>query len=169
MVDRRIDHLKRKRVAEMSPDEMRVALLTSEKTGLPNKRAFDEGPVSPFVAMSDINGLKALNDEFGYSSGDVLISRFAEVLVSVELDAYHDKGDEFLYKGNSYKELNQKLTRAQMLMRDQPLVISALDGRIATVPGGEFCYGIGTNLTEAERSLKHQKELRKISRGFQHD
>ena len=104
MVDRRIDHLKRKRVAEMSSEEMRLALLTSEKTGLPNKRAFDESAPSPWVAMCDLNGLKSLNDGFGYSSGDVLISRFAEVLLAVELDAYHDKGDEFLCKGSSYQE-----------------------------------------------------------------
>jgi len=43
MVERRVDHAKRKRVAEMSPEEMRHALLVSDKTGLPNRRAFDEG------------------------------------------------------------------------------------------------------------------------------
>lgn len=32
MIERRIDHAKRKRVAEMSPEEMRRALLISEKT-----------------------------------------------------------------------------------------------------------------------------------------
>jgi hypothetical protein len=42
MIERRVDLAARKRVAEMSPDEMRRALLVSEKTGLPNKRAFDE-------------------------------------------------------------------------------------------------------------------------------
>jgi len=50
MTERRIDHLTRKRVAEMSPEEMRRALLISEKTGLPNRRAFDEGETSPRVA-----------------------------------------------------------------------------------------------------------------------
>lgn len=59
------------------------ALLVSEKTDLPNKRAFEEGVASPFVAMCDVNGLKALNDGFGYVAGDILIKRFAETLVSV--------------------------------------------------------------------------------------
>jgi hypothetical protein len=49
MVERRVDFATRKRVSEMSPDEMRRALLISDKTGLPNKRAFDEGEASPFV------------------------------------------------------------------------------------------------------------------------
>jgi GGDEF domain-containing protein len=164
MIDRRIDHLTRKRVAEMSPEEMRVALLVSERTGGPNRRAFDEGRVSPFVSISDVNGLKAMNEQFSYSAGDILIRRFAEVLASVGLDAYHDKGDEFLCKGDSYQELNLKLTQAQQTLRQQPFPVCGLDGRITSIDGADFCFGIGTNLDEAEASLKHQKELQKVSK-----
>jgi GGDEF domain-containing protein len=164
MVERRTDRATRKRVSEMTPKEMRHALLVSDKTGLPNKRAFDEGKATSWVAMSDINGLKVLNDEFGYSAGDVLIRRFAEVLAGIGLDAYHDKGDEFLCKGESFQELRQKLSEAQRLMSEHPFVVCAMDGRIASVPGAEFCFGIGTNLEEAERSLKRQKELRRVQR-----
>jgi hypothetical protein len=103
MIDRRINHEKRKRVSEMSPEQMRQALLVSDKTGLPNRRAFDECSLSQFVAMADVNGLKILNDQFGYSAGDVLIRRFAEILIEAGVDAYHDKGDEFLCKGQSYR------------------------------------------------------------------
>jgi GGDEF domain-containing protein len=163
MTERRIDHPTRKRVSEMSTEEMRRALLISEKTGLPNRRAFDEGEVSPFVAMSDVNGLKTLNDQFGYSAGDVLIQRFADILIEVGLDAYHDKGDEFLCKGKSYKELNRRLSEAQRLLRKQPFAVCALNGRITTLEGADFCFGIGTNLRESEMSLKHQKELRKVT------
>ena len=52
MVERRVDVATRKRVAEMSADEMRRALLTSDKTGLPNRRAFDESDPSLFVAIT---------------------------------------------------------------------------------------------------------------------
>jgi GGDEF domain-containing protein len=159
MIERRTDHVTRKRVSEMTPEEMRQALLVSDKAGLPNKRAFDEGRPSPWVAMSDLNGLKALNDEFGYSAGDILIRRFAEVLIGVGLDAYHDKGDEFVFKGESYQELNEKLSQAQSLLRNQPFAVCGMDGRITSIPGADFCFGIGTNLEEAERSLKHQKRL----------
>jgi GGDEF domain-containing protein len=159
MIERRTDHVTRKRVSEMTPDEMRRALLMSDKTGLPNKRAFDEGRLSPWVAMSDLNGLKAINDEFGYSAGDILIRRFAEVLVGVGVDAYHDKGDEFVFKGESYQELNEKLSQAQSLLRNEPFPVCGMDGRITSMPGADFCFGIGPNLEEAERSLKHQKRL----------
>lgn len=162
MTDRRIDHVTRKRVSEMSPDELRQALLFSETAGLPNRRAFDEGMVSPWVAICDANGLKTLNDKYGYSAGNTLIRMLAEALKNMGLDAYHDKGDEFLCKGESYGELNLKLSKARELLREQPFAVSALDGRTSKVSGGDFSYGIGPNLREAERALKHQKELSKV-------
>jgi len=164
MIERRIDHERRKRVAEMSPEEMRRALLVSEKTGLPNRRAFEEDEASTFVAMSDLDGLKALNDKFGYAAGDTLISRFAELLVTVGLDAYHFQGDEFVCKGSGFQQLNEKLGQAQQLLREQPFAVCGLDGRITTISGADFCFGVGTTLEEAERSLKGQKELRRMSR-----
>jgi GGDEF domain-containing protein len=147
----------------MSPEEMRRALLVSEKTGLPNRRAFEEAPPAPYMAMVDVNGLKAVNDRFGYAAGDILINRLAQVLLGAQLDTYHDKGDEFLCKGESFRELNSKLTQAQKLLEDEPFIVPSLDDRMTTINGASFCFGIGTNLTEAERSLKNQKELRKVS------
>ena len=164
MVERRVDFATRKRVAEMSADEMRRALLTSDKTGLPNRRAFDEGDPSPFVAMSDVDGLKMMNDTHGYAAGDMLIHTFAEVLLKVGLDAYHDKGDEFFCKGSSFQELNTKLSQAQQLIYRQKLVAASMSGRVAKIEGIEFCFGIGTNPAEAERSLKNQKEIRRLTR-----
>jgi GGDEF domain-containing protein len=161
--DRRVDHLRRKRVAEMSPEEMRQALLVSEKTGLPNRRAFDEGAGSDWVAMLDVNGLKKFNDEYGYKAGDFLITRVAEELVGAGLDAYHDKGDEFLCKGR-YEELRDKLAQARAWLKERSFPVMCLDGRVATLPGADFCYGIGKTLEEAERSLKNQKEALKASR-----
>jgi GGDEF domain-containing protein len=163
MAERRTDHTTRKRVAEMSPEEMRHALLVSEKADLPNKRAFDECERSPFVAMADVDGLKMLNDHFGYSAGDIPIKRFAETLTSVGLDAYHDKGDEFLCRGQTYAELNKKLNAAYQILSREPFAVVGMDGRITTIEGADFCFGIGTSVKEAERSLKHQKELRKVT------
>jgi len=40
--ERRVALAKRRRVGEMSPEEMQRELLTSEVTGLPNRRAFNE-------------------------------------------------------------------------------------------------------------------------------
>jgi GGDEF domain-containing protein len=164
MIERRVDHATRKRVSEMSVEEMRQALLVSEKIGLPNKRAFDESSPSPFVAMGDVDGLKRMNDQLGYAAGDVLIQRLADTLVEVGLEAYHDKGDEFIIKGNSFAELNEKLLQAEKIMRTSPFVVHSMSDKITSINGAQFSFGIGTNLKEAEKSLKHQKELRKLER-----
>jgi len=148
----------------MSQEEMRQALLVSEKTGLPNRRAFDEGAPSEWVAMVDVNGLKRFNDEYGYRAGDLLITRAAEELVGAGLDVYHDKGDEFLCKGGTYQELRDKLAQARAWLKERSFPVMCLDDRVATLPGADFCYGIGKTLAEAERSLKNQKEAQKASR-----
>jgi GGDEF domain-containing protein len=56
--ERRVALEKRGRVSEMSVDQMRRELLTSQVTELPNRRAFDEAGAAPAVAMCDMDGLK---------------------------------------------------------------------------------------------------------------
>src|SRR5437879_12874622 len=92
--ERRVALKRRRRVAEMSPEELLRELLTSEVTGLPNRRAFDEAGVALAVAMSDVDGLKALNDKYGYDAGNALLKAKADALREAGLEAYHDKGDE---------------------------------------------------------------------------
>jgi hypothetical protein len=160
MPERRTNHVTRKFVAEMSQKAKRHAELVSDKAGLPNRRAFDAGRTSPFVAMSDVNNLQPMNERFGYGAGDVLIRRFAEVLTSVGLDAYHNLGGTFLCKGEAYQELNAKLSQAQQILKQQPFSVHDLGGRPTAIEGADFCFGIGITLEEAEVALKHQKELR---------
>jgi GGDEF domain-containing protein len=161
--DRRVDYAKRKRVSEMSREEMVRELLRSPKTGLPNQRAFEESEPTPFVAMADLDGLKAFNDRYGYSVGDVLIARFAGLLKDSGLQAYHAQGDEFYITGDRFHTLDEKLRQVRQRLREEPFAVTSLSGRITTLSGADFSYGIGTSLAEAERSLKAQKELRQAS------
>jgi len=110
--------------------------------------------------MSDVDNLKPINDRFGYSVGDMLIRRFAEVLTSVGLDAYHNLGGTFLCKGESYQELNVKLSEARQILRQQPFSVYDADGRVIAIESTEFSFSIGTTVEEAEISLSHQKKLR---------
>jgi len=110
--------------------------------------------------MSDVDNLKPINDRFGYSVGDMLIRRFAEVLTSVGLDAYHHLGGTFLCKGESYQELNVKLSEARQILRQQPFSVSDVDGRVIAIESTEFSFGIGTTVEEAEVFLGQQKKLR---------
>jgi GGDEF domain-containing protein len=156
--DRRVDVARRASVADMSPEEMQRELLTSRVTGLPNRRAFDEAD-SPAVAMSDADGLKALNDKFGYAAGDALLRAKAEALREAGVEAYHDKGDEFLYRGNSPADLAQKLETAKTILRDKTITAN-VDGKVKQFKGATFSYGTGQAIAEAESGLKADKAAR---------
>lgn len=159
--ERRVDLEKRRRTAEMSPKEMQRELLTSEVTGLPNRRAFDEAGVASAVAMSDVDGLKALNDKYGYDAGDALLKAKAVALRKARLEAYHDKGDEFLYRGNSIEKLQADLERARDILRDHAIVVERADGSTLRFTGADFSYGIGKDIDHAETRLKSHKAERK--------
>jgi GGDEF domain-containing protein len=159
--ERRVDLEKRQRTAEMSPKEMQRELLTSEVTGLPNRRAFDEAGAATAVAMSDVDGLKALNDKYGYDAGDALLKAKAVALREARLEAYHDKGDEFLYRGNSIEKLQADLERARAIFRDHTIVVERADGSTLRFRGADFSYGIGKDIAQAETRLKSHKAERK--------
>jgi GGDEF domain-containing protein len=152
----------------MSPEEMRRELLTSEVTGLPNRRAFNEAGTAPAVAMSDVDGLKALNT-YGYEAGDAVLKAKADALREAGLEAYHDKGDEFLCRGNDIKGLLAKLERARAILRDRPIVVERVDGNTLSITGADFSYGVGRDIEEAEFDLKNHKAEREargeITRG----
>jgi len=158
--ERRFAWEKRRLVAEMSREEMQRHLLTSEATGLPNRRAFEEAEQSPFVAMSDLDGLKAVNDTYGYEAGDMLLKAKATALREAGLNAYHDKGDEFLFRSNSVTDLQDGLERARARLRFCQIAVKDDSGKTLHFAGADFSYGLGTSLRDAELSLKRRKAER---------
>ena len=161
--DRRVALEKRRRVAEMSPEEMQRELLTSEVTGLPNRRAFGEAATANAVTMSDVDGLKALN-KYGYEAGNAVLKAKADALRGAGLEAYHDKGDEFLCRGNNIKELKANLECARAILRALTIVVEWADGSTLSVTGADFSYGVGKDIDEAESDLRSHKAERE-SRG----
>lgn len=161
--ERRTDLATRKTVAEMTPEERAQALLTSDKTGLPNRRAFEESQPAKAVAMSDADGLKAVNDKFGYSAGDALLKAKADALQEAGVDAYHDKGDEFLYRGDSPADLQAKLDNAREILRNKVISVEMKDGRVLQFKGADFSYGTGQDLQTAETGLKANKAQREAA------
>jgi GGDEF domain-containing protein len=167
-IERRFAFEKRRRVSEMSLEEIRRELLTSQVTGLPNRRAFDEAGPAPAVAMADIDGLKALN-KYGYDVGNAVLFAMAGTLRQLGLQAFHDKGDEFLCSGRNDEELLTKLERARAVLRGTTVAVKRSDGSTLTVTGADFSYGVGKDLYGAESGLKRQKAEREhageIARG----
>ena len=165
-IERRANTELRKRIAEMSPEEMRKMLLTSDVVDLPNKRSFQEDQhfePAPFVARSDADGLKAFNDKFGYEKGDELLKAKAEALKEAGLNAYHEKGDEFLYRGKSDKELAGRLEKAREILRNKVFDVTMDDGTHVQLKGVDFSYGTGKDLKEAEQRQHSHKQEREAS------
>jgi GGDEF domain-containing protein len=166
--ERRVALAERRRVAEMSPEEMQRELLTSDVTGLPNRRAFDEAGAALAVGMSDVDGLKALN-KYGYEVGNAILKANADVLRETGLEAYHDKGDEFFCRGSDIKELQANLEHARAILRNRTIVVEGADGTTLSVTGTDFSYGVGKDIGEAESGLRRHKTEREargeIARG----
>ena len=166
--ERRFAFERRRRVAEMSTEEMRQHLLTSEVTGLPNRRAFEEAGPALAVAMSDMDALKAVN-KYGYAAGNAVLRAKADVLREAGLDAYHDKGDEFLCRGDVADDLLARLECCRTILRSRTIIVARSDGTTSRIEGADFSYGIGRSLEEAERSLRNHKAEREargeVSRG----
>ena len=131
-------------------------VLISALTGLPNRQAFDQGKASPFVAIADLNRMRMFNDFYGYIAGDALLRRLGKILVGVGLDAYHHGGDEFHCKGKSPQELTVKLSQALQISREAFQLYA--EGRIQTIEGTDFSFGIGTTLEEADAALANAKK-----------
>lgn len=136
-------------------DSAKPISLISELTGLPNREAFDNGKTNPFVAVVDVDLMKMFNDAYGQIAGDALLRRLAKILISVGLDAYHHRGDEFLCKGESREELHAKLSQARQIF-GEPFQVYG-DGRIQTIEGTDFSFGIGASPEEERTSLAEAK------------
>jgi GGDEF domain-containing protein len=139
-------------------EPVRRVVLISALTGLPNWEAFDGGEASPFVAVVDVDLMKVFNDSFGRIAGDMLLRRLAKIFVSVELEVYHTLGDEFLCKGDSREALRDRLGKARQRFRETFQFYA--EGRIQTIEGTDFSFGIGGTLEEARAAFQ---EVRKAN------
>ena len=112
------------------------------------------------LAMSDADGLKAFNDRFGYAAGDELLRAKADALREAGLEAYHDKGDEFLYRGENQEDLRSKLDNARNILRERIFDGTEPNGETVQLQGVDFSYGTGPDLKAAESALKGHKSER---------
>ena len=153
---------------EMTPDELRSALLTSEKAGIPNARAYQEAVKKPVHVMSDFDGLKYLNDNYGYEMGDKMIAAKGQALKELGIEGYHLQGDEFMTQFNTAEEAETALSLLKQKLKGVKITAELPDGRTVTKEGIDFSYGIGSDKNSAEEFLKKAKQSRK-GRGLRAD
>jgi diguanylate cyclase (GGDEF)-like protein len=161
--ERRVNLEERKRVAQMSPEEMKRTLLTHELTGIRNRRAWDEATKLPAVASIDADSLKWFNDAMGHEAGDQVLREIAQALARVTEEAYHLSGDEFLIQGQSEEEVRRLVLRARRLLHRAVIEAQLPDGTVLRKLGLEVSYGIGGSRAEAEAELMRAKAAREAS------
>ncbi|HOI95559.1 MAG TPA: PLxRFG domain-containing protein [Syntrophobacter fumaroxidans] len=161
--ERRKDLAERKRVGQMSPEEMRRELLTNPVTGIPNRRAFEEAEKHPVQASIDVDGLKWVNDNMGHDQGDALLKKVAEELhrsADDTFEAFHVSGDEFVAHGVDEATVRSRIERAREALGNVSIERVAEDGTIKRLKGLGFSYGTGKGLEEAEAGLRAEKAIR---------
>lgn len=158
--ERRHDAAQRKKVSELTPDEMRRALLLDDLTGLPNRRAYEEAEKKSVQVAIDADSLKFINDTFGHESGDKLLQAIAQGLSGQGLEAYRISGDEFMVQGNDQTELESHLDAVVTRLDDAQITAELPDGTIITKRGIHFSYGIGATRNEADKALNRAKQTR---------
>jgi diguanylate cyclase (GGDEF)-like protein len=161
--ERRIDVTTRKRVEQMSPEEMKLMLLTHELTGIPNRRAYQEAKKLPAQAFVDADSLKWFNDTLGHEAGDQVLREIASALAATTSEAYHISGDEFLIQGRSEDEVRRAVLHVRHLLQHTVVQARLPDGSVIRKRGLEISYGIGGCRIESEAALAEAKRSREMS------
>lgn len=148
-----------RRVADMSMEELRDALLKSELTGIPNRRAFIEAEKKPVRTSDDVDSLKAINDTFGHQAGDALLNSVARAYEKAGIEAYHISGDEFITQYSSQEDYQAKRAKFDKILSETKLYIDGQNGQSFEFTPG-VSHGSGPTLTEAETGLHADKQRR---------
>lgn len=128
-------------------------------TGLPNRRALEEGFADKMaanaavcIAVCDIDRFKAVNDGFGHAVGDRVLKAIADVL------ADHCEGQLVArYGGEEFAVLfaDVELCAAQKLLDNARLVVAGKRYRLreTDVPLGEVTFSAGLSAVRPDESF----------------
>jgi diguanylate cyclase (GGDEF)-like protein len=165
--DLRQDLQTRKKVSEMSPEERAHALLTSDQTGLPNRRAFEESDAKalPSVGFMDLDNFKQANDQLGHEGVDTVllpaVGKLADRIgKETGVQFFHRSGDEFLARSADHETTTAAMERLRNEMAGAEFTYHTPDGRTLTKKGQGASYGTGANADEAEAATKLDKQGR---------
>jgi diguanylate cyclase (GGDEF)-like protein len=150
---------------EASQRSLTVAAYQDPMTGLGNRRAFaadfdrlsvDDGLAGWVLLVWDVDGLKAVNDEFGHGAGDAYLGSFVDALVA----ACGPDARLFRLGGDEFASLHAPTT-------EPGRTVAAVRRRFPWVSVGSATLGdesLNTALIEADRSLYADKAVREADR-----
>ncbi len=158
--ERRKDFHERKRVEEMTPQEMRKELLTDPLTNLSNKRAYQEDRRLPVQVFVDVDSLKWINDNISHEAGDELLRTIGWALSYLDCPGYrpyHFCGDEFVIQAETERIARAALKHALECLDKITFEYLLPDGTTIRKKGAGISYGIGPTVELAEEELQKHK------------
>lgn len=167
VADRRADATQRKIVADMTPEERATALLTSEVTGIPNRRAFDDDETqskAPVIGYADGDNFKAVNTALGHEEADKVLremgSIFDEAARQTGAKAYHRSGDEFLFRYDSPDQEGAFRKAVEEISANKVLHLTDPQGNTYEYRSPKFSIGAGRDINVAETDANFAKQER---------
>ena len=158
--ERRSNTETRKRIDQMSAEELRKEILVDSMTGLGNKRAYEESAKKTFQVSIDADALKWVNDNMGHAAGDDMLSLIGEALGEHTKDAYHVSGDEYIAQFDTQAQADAVMKAVSDVLAQVPIQETLPNGDVIIKKGVGFSYGIGKTLSEAENGLQQHKQDR---------
>lgn len=162
-VDRRQNVAERKRVEHMTPEQRAHHLLTDEKTGLPNYRAFHEADTAayPHVGYADLDDFKDFNSALGHVGVDkTVLPRVGEIIRAAaakeDVQAFHRTGDEFLFRAKDEAVVGRVVESVNRQLAKETFKHGGKEKQ-----GAGLSYGTGKDEAAAEHAADADKERRK--------
>lgn len=159
-LERRTESARRRKVSEMSAEELKRELLTHELTGIPNRRAYREAEKLPHQVSIDVDSLKWVNDNMGHESGDEMLKAIASSLSSHSDNVFHLSGDEFAAQAHTETEAHELMREVSEHLKGAVIEVEMPDGRVVKLKGLGVSYGVGKTLEEADAALTEHKARR---------
>lgn len=143
------------------------AARTDAMTGLPNRLAFNESllkfrkeNIQLAVLFMDLNGFKAINDEFGHEIGDRLLREIAALAVKYKREKdmiARLGGDEFniIFPGNNAEQICLKYCQDLMHRMAESIKIDALAFQPKIAMGYTIGHSSETSISELMRQADY--------------
>jgi diguanylate cyclase (GGDEF)-like protein len=163
LFERRRDPETRKRLENMTREELLQEVKIDRLTGISSERAFENAPKKAFVASIDLDSLKWINDNMSHGAGDDMFRKvgqaFRDAFGGVE-DVFRKGGDEFAAHADSEKALITALEKARSRLKRAKIKVIKPDGTVIEKHGIEFSFTTGRTFDEADLKLKAEKDAR---------
>ena len=120
------------------------------------------GELLPTQVFADADNFKALNDNLGHETGDVVIRQIGALMAREFGDGnvFHRGGDEFIAQGRTEADVVAAMDRVREKLANMDFKATFEDGSTARQTGVGLSYGHGPDVKTAEQAQYADKQRR---------